>query len=399
MLIVDAQVHLWGADTPGRPWPPGEAHRAHKPYPVTKDMALDGMKEAGVDRVVIVPPSWEGDRNDLALEAARLHPDRFAVMGRLAIEKPESRVLVDGWKRQPGMLGMRFTFSTERQRPWLTDGTADWLWAAAERAGIPVMMSVAGSFAAVDRIAERHPGLRLVIDHPGDPQRFQGHRGLRRLGGSLHARATREHRGQGLGTAVLLHRALSLPRTPRAHSPGVRRVRATPDVLGHRLDAAAVPLASGGDALYRGVTLALRAGQGVDHGPGHLRMVGLAPKIGDLLQPRIPVGPCERHVVQPYPARHQAPPLGGATALGLGDFGQRQIVMGHVAFRIEPAVKAHFRPLASRDGLELGHAAKTHDVGPEPVRNLEVSHRFWTDIMGFRCVAELKPIQIGRAHV
>src|SRR5881628_3975062 len=26
------------------------------------------------------------------------------------------------------------------------------------------------------------------------------------------------------------------------------------------------------------------------------------------------------------------------------------------------------------------------------VRNLEASHRFWTDIMGFRCVAELKPI-------
>lgn len=26
------------------------------------------------------------------------------------------------------------------------------------------------------------------------------------------------------------------------------------------------------------------------------------------------------------------------------------------------------------------------------VRNLEVSHRFWTEIMGFRCVAELKPI-------
>ncbi len=77
-------------------------------------MALDGMKEAGVDRAVIVPPSWEGERNDLALEAARLHPDRFAVMGRLALEKPESRALVDGWKRQPGMLGMRFTFYTER---------------------------------------------------------------------------------------------------------------------------------------------------------------------------------------------------------------------------------------------------------------------------------------------
>jgi len=134
MLIVDAQVHLWGADTPARPWPGGRS-QAQKPYPVTRDLILEGMTEAGVDRVVLVPPSWEGDRNDLALEAARLHPDRFAVMGRLALEKPESHGLVEGWKKQPGMLGMRFTFSAESQRPWLTDGTADWLWAAAERAG------------------------------------------------------------------------------------------------------------------------------------------------------------------------------------------------------------------------------------------------------------------------
>jgi predicted TIM-barrel fold metal-dependent hydrolase len=166
MLIVDAQVHLWGADTPDRPWPGGRS-QAQKPYPVTKDLVLEGMTEAGVDRVVLVPPSWEGDRNDLALEAARLHPDRFAVMGRLALEKPESRGLVEGWKTQPGMLGMRFTFSSELQRPWLTDGTADWLWSAAERAGIPIMMSVAGATPAVDRIAERHPGLRLVVDHLG----------------------------------------------------------------------------------------------------------------------------------------------------------------------------------------------------------------------------------------
>jgi predicted TIM-barrel fold metal-dependent hydrolase len=65
------------------------------------------------------------------------------------------------------MLGMRFTFGTERQRPWLTDGTADWLWSAAERTGIPVMMSAHGMMPAVDRVAERHPGLRLVVDHLG----------------------------------------------------------------------------------------------------------------------------------------------------------------------------------------------------------------------------------------
>src|SRR4029450_9493771 len=109
MLIAAAQRHLWAADTPERPWPSDGAQRAQKPYAVTKDMALAGMKEAGVDRAVIVPPSWEGERNDVALEAARLHPDRFAVMGRLALEKPESRTLVDGWTRQPARAALSFT--------------------------------------------------------------------------------------------------------------------------------------------------------------------------------------------------------------------------------------------------------------------------------------------------
>ncbi len=174
MLIADSQVHIWGADTPNRPWPPGRTQDAQKPYPVTKDMLLFEMDLAGVGRIVLVPPSWEGERNDLALEAARLHPDRFAVMGRLALERPESRALLADWKKQPGMLGMRFTFHTERYRPWLTDGTADWLWPAAERAGIPLMVLMPGSLDVLDRIAGQHPGLKLVIDHVGLNIRAKG---------------------------------------------------------------------------------------------------------------------------------------------------------------------------------------------------------------------------------
>ena len=160
-------MHLWAADTPNRPWPPGRAAQAQKPYPVTKEALLLQMDLAGVSRIVIVPPSWEGDRNELALEAARLYPDRFAVVGRIALEKPESRALVPDWKKQPGMLGLRFTFHTDLQRPWLTDGTADWLWPAAEHAGIPLMVLVPGSLDALAKIAERHPELRLTIDHVG----------------------------------------------------------------------------------------------------------------------------------------------------------------------------------------------------------------------------------------
>jgi predicted TIM-barrel fold metal-dependent hydrolase len=165
MLIVDAQVHIWAADSPQRPWPRDRTTRPQKPYPVTGDLILAGMDEAGVDRVVLVPPSWEGDRNDVACEAAALHPDRFAVMGRIALELPQSRGLVSDWRDQPGMLGMRLTFHAQPHRTWLTDGTAEWLWKAAEEAGIPIMVFVPGSVPAIEAVAERHPGLKLIIDH------------------------------------------------------------------------------------------------------------------------------------------------------------------------------------------------------------------------------------------
>jgi L-fuconolactonase len=164
MLVVDAQVHIWGADTPKRPWPAGHAHRAHRPVPLSKEGLLAEMAAAGVDRAVIVPPSWEGDRNDLALEAAKAHPDKFAVMGRPPLDKPDPHAL-DRWREQPGMLGIRVTTAGAGARAFFTEPEGDWLWQAAERAGLPAMVSIPGLLPELGRLAERHPGMRFVIDH------------------------------------------------------------------------------------------------------------------------------------------------------------------------------------------------------------------------------------------
>jgi len=163
-IIVDSQVHQWKAQTPDRPWPPGRV--AQLPEPFGYDKLLPMMNEAGVDRVVIVPPSWEGERNDYALEAAGKYPDRFAVMGRILLTSPQAPALMPRWKAQKGMLGIRMTFNGE-QAAWLTDGTADWFWPAAEKAGIPIMFLTTGQIPLFGRIAERHPQLNLIIDHMG----------------------------------------------------------------------------------------------------------------------------------------------------------------------------------------------------------------------------------------
>lgn len=165
MEIVDAQVHIWAADTPERPWPPGTASRAHRPVPLGHEGLLVEMAEAGVGRAVLVPPSYEGDRNDLVLAAAGAHPDRFAAMGRIAVEDPASAAQVKDWRRQPGMLGIRLTFHLPVQKKWLEDGTADWFWPLAQAEGIPLMILPTGTVPAMGVLAERYPDLRIIIDH------------------------------------------------------------------------------------------------------------------------------------------------------------------------------------------------------------------------------------------
>ena len=87
--IVDAQVHLWKAESEDWKWVPGMKPQMPEPFTIEKLVPL--MDEAGVDRVVIVPPSWPGDRNDYGLEAAKRYPKRFAVMGRIPLKNPQSR--------------------------------------------------------------------------------------------------------------------------------------------------------------------------------------------------------------------------------------------------------------------------------------------------------------------
>jgi len=164
-MLVDAQVHLWKAETPDWRWVPGLKPQLPEPFTIERLVPL--MEEAGVDRIVVVPPSWPGDRNDYALEAARRYPDRFHVMGRIPLQNPQSAALLPKWKEQPGMLGARVIFNNDTTIPWLSDGTADWFWPAAEKAQVPVMFFAPGQIAKFAPIAERHPGLTLIMDHMG----------------------------------------------------------------------------------------------------------------------------------------------------------------------------------------------------------------------------------------
>lgn len=165
MLVTDSQVHIWEVDRPDRRWPQPVRNEPQRPNGWSAEEMLAEMDKAGVDRAVIVPPTWVGENNATALEAAAKYPRRFAVMGRFDPTAADSRERLEAWRSQPGMLGIRMTFRVQPFATWLEDGTLDWFWRDAERLGIPVMVLLAGMPEKAQPIARRHPGLTLIIDH------------------------------------------------------------------------------------------------------------------------------------------------------------------------------------------------------------------------------------------
>ncbi len=125
------------------------------------------MDEGGVHGAIIHPPGWDPGSVEMAFKAVRDYPGRFAIMGSLPLDHPDTRDLIAGWRNQPGMLGLRFIFLNDPARQQLHDGELDWLWSAAEAAGVPITTLATDSLTVLGGVAERHPGLRLTIDHLG----------------------------------------------------------------------------------------------------------------------------------------------------------------------------------------------------------------------------------------
>jgi len=83
------------------------------------------MDEGGVDAAVIHPPGWDPNSAEMAFKAVCDYPGRFAILGSFPLNQRDKRALVESWRSQPGMLGLRYTFLQEPMRGWLADRTLD----------------------------------------------------------------------------------------------------------------------------------------------------------------------------------------------------------------------------------------------------------------------------------
>ena len=169
MLIIDAQVHAYERNHPGRPW----AAVLHGPAEVTGDDMVAAMDAVGVDGALLVSPftMYRFDAS-YAIEVHGKHPGRFGLIKPVDPAGAAVAETVAEWARTPGVVGIRVMLNRGVSEDPADPGIARVL-AAGARHGLPVNILCSGRLDQARVMAERNPDTAIVIDHLGLQQPFE----------------------------------------------------------------------------------------------------------------------------------------------------------------------------------------------------------------------------------
>jgi predicted TIM-barrel fold metal-dependent hydrolase len=166
---IDAQVHAYERNHPGRPW----AGTLVGPAEMTGDQMVVAMDAVGVDGAVLVSPfSMYRYDPSYVLEVAANHPERFCLVKPVDPNDPAVADSISDWKTKKGTVGvrilMRDNVSTDPADPGINR-----VLAAAAKHSLAVNLACSGRLEQVGQMAARNPDTRLVVDHLGLQQPFE----------------------------------------------------------------------------------------------------------------------------------------------------------------------------------------------------------------------------------
>ena len=168
MLTLDAQVHAYERNHPGRPW----VGTLYGPAEVTGDQMAAAMDEVGVDAAILVSPfSMYGYDASYAVEVHAAHPDRFALVKPVDPNDPAVADTIAEWAAAAGTDGVRILMR-DKVSADPADPGINRVLAAAARHSLAVNLACWERLEQVAQLAARNPNTRLVIDHLGLQQPF-----------------------------------------------------------------------------------------------------------------------------------------------------------------------------------------------------------------------------------
>ncbi|MET7461438.1 amidohydrolase family protein [Nonomuraea sp. NPDC005501] len=170
-MIVDAHQHFWDLGTGSYPWltpEHGVLYRTYRPADLAPELAA-----AGVDATVLVQAADSYEETDALLALADAHDFVAAVVGWVPLTRPdETAEAIERYARHPKFRGVRHLIHDEPDPDWVVQETVLESLGLLAEAGLTfdVVSQLPRHLDHVVTLAERHPTLRVVVDHLSKPR-------------------------------------------------------------------------------------------------------------------------------------------------------------------------------------------------------------------------------------
>jgi L-fuconolactonase len=166
MPILDAQVHAYERNHPGRPW----VGTLTGPEEVTGDQMAAAMDAVSVDGAILVSPfSMYRYDASYALDVFKAHPTRFRLVKPVDPTDPAVIDTIAEWAATEGTVGIRI-FLRDSASTDPADPAINRVLATAAQHSLTVNVACSGRLDQAGQLAARNPNTRMVIDHLGISQ-------------------------------------------------------------------------------------------------------------------------------------------------------------------------------------------------------------------------------------
>ncbi|MEV5498306.1 amidohydrolase family protein [Nonomuraea fuscirosea] len=170
MAVVDAHQHFWNLETGSYPWLTPESGPIFRTF--EPEELLPQLAAAGVDRTVLVQSMDSSADTGAMLAQADAYDVVGAVVGWVPLTRPEEAAgALERYRRHPKFAGIRHLIHDEPDPDWLLQDTVIEGLRLLAAADLPfdVVAVLPRHLEHVPVLAERVPGLRMVIDHLAKP--------------------------------------------------------------------------------------------------------------------------------------------------------------------------------------------------------------------------------------
>jgi L-fuconolactonase len=169
-VVIDSHVHVWDLERVDYAWPDAGVPSIFRS--IDLDEVAPSLRRAGVDSVVLVQADDSDGDTDGMLRTADAHPEVRGVVAYVPLDRPQdARDRLVELRRDPRVVGVRTLIHDRADPDWILRPEVDEGLGVLAEAGVPFdyVAVLPRHLEHLPGIGERHPDLRIVVDHLAKP--------------------------------------------------------------------------------------------------------------------------------------------------------------------------------------------------------------------------------------